>query len=73
LPDPGYLQLLQLFALQLPQSPPPREEVNFPPLFMPKRENFFSTLRLRQLGQLTAAVEETIFSKSSPHLEQLNS
>jgi hypothetical protein len=68
------LQLLQLFALQLPQSPPPREEVNLPPLFTPKRENFFSTLRLRQLGQLTdGAVEETIFSNSFPHLEQLNS
>jgi hypothetical protein len=65
---------LQLLALQLPQSPPPREEVNLPPLFMPKRENFFSTLRLRQLGQLTdVVVDETIFSKSFPHLEQLNS
>jgi hypothetical protein len=41
------------------------EEVKTPPLFTPKRENFFSTFLLRQWGQETFfAAEETIFSKS---------
>jgi hypothetical protein len=65
------LQPLQLLAEQPLQSPPPADETNFPPLFVPKRENFLTTLRDRHPGQLTrVSAEETIFSNSSPHREQ---
>jgi hypothetical protein len=66
--------LLQFLAAQPLQLPPPLEGVNLPPLLVPKRENFFSTRRLRQWGQLTEEpAEERIFSNSFPHFEQLNS
>lgn len=69
-----YWQLLQFLAAQPLQLPPPPEGVNLPPLLVPKRENFLSTRRLRQWGQLTEEpVEERIFSNSSPHFVQLNS
>jgi hypothetical protein len=66
--------LLQLLALQLLQSPPPAEEVNFPLLFMPKRENFFSTLRLRHSGQEVRDSDVArMRSNSAPQRGQLNS
>ena len=69
----AYLQLLQDLALQLLQSLPD-DEVNLPPTLLPKRENFFSTLRLRHSGQLVRDWEfARIRSNSAPHLLQLNS
>jgi hypothetical protein len=65
---------LHELAVQLLQPSPPREEVKTPPLFTPKRENFFSTFELRQRGHVTFFVaEETIFSKSSSQRRQLYS
>jgi hypothetical protein len=39
---------------QEPQPPPPCDGVNFPPLFEPKTENFFTTFFPRHDGQETA-------------------
>jgi hypothetical protein len=67
------LQLLQDLAWQLLQSLPD-DEVNLPPTLLPKRENFFFTLRLRHSGQLVRDSEfARMRSNSVPHLLQLNS
>jgi len=67
------LQELQVLAVQ-PLQELPDEEMKRPPLLVPKRENFFSTFRLRQEGQLTLAADAgTILSNSSPHFRQANS
>ena len=57
-----------------PLQEEPEDGTNRPPLLVPKRENFLSTLRLRQDGQLTGAPDEaTSFSNAWPHLRQSNS
>jgi hypothetical protein len=49
------------------------EDVNFPELFEPNTENFFSTFPDPHPGQLTAAAAPTSFSNSRPQRRQRNS
>ncbi len=56
------------------QPPPPCDGVNFPPLFEPKTENFFTTFLPPHAGQTTlTAAPLTSRSNSLPQRPQTNS